>query len=92
MTRIIKNAFGLHTEQGWAGNFTRNQASGCIPNGTRIVKTLVESGDTHKLGDTGVVLGSIAAAGMSGYFIEWDDRPKHAVFTCSHKIGELENA
>lgn len=46
---------------GYLGAFTREQANGAIPNGTRIRKAWGESGDTTPVGTGGVVLGSLDA-------------------------------
>jgi hypothetical protein len=87
--------------EGYVGSFTRSTAPGAIPNGARIVKALEEPGDAHKIGDLGTVLGSIGvpeSAGkelrikfpglkLYGYFVEWDDQPKVAVFVAGPKIG-----
>lgn len=50
----------LKTEVGWYGVFTRRQADGAIPNGTRIVKAASEKGDSQRVGALGTVLGSLA--------------------------------
>lgn len=83
-----KNAFGLRTEPGWMGAFTRDSFPDAIPNGTRIVKIVTEPGDSHKNDAEGVVLGSMEAGGMTGYFVEWDDGPKIACFVSGFKIEE----
>ena len=52
----------LTVEAGYAGVFTRHEAEGAIPNGTRIVKVAVDgdgSEDAHPIGARGVVLGSL---------------------------------
>lgn len=51
----------LKTEVGWYGLFTRRQADGAIANGERIVKTLVDPGETsgRPVGWLGTVLGSL---------------------------------
>lgn len=49
----------LVDEPGWTGTFTRYQAKGAIPNGTRIVKAVSEPGDGTPDGTLGTVLGSI---------------------------------
>lgn len=75
---------------GWTGAFTRNEASGALRNGTRIVKTNTEKGDAHPDGTPGVVLGSISHPevhnGMAFYFIEWEPRPRVAVGTVGFKV------
>jgi hypothetical protein len=49
----------LTIEAGWHGVFTRQQAKGAIPNGSRIVKTASEKGDSTPYGALGTVLGSL---------------------------------
>lgn len=99
-------------EEGWRGRFTRAQAPGAIPNGTRVVKAHDEDNDSHKMGDEATVLGSIMVppvvypqlASVSaltrlalargevlyGYFVEWDDMPKCAVWVSSPKIARKQ--
>lgn len=80
----------LREEPGWAGVFTREQADGCYPNGSRVEKTIEEKGDAHPVGARGTVLGSISHPDVgTAYFIEWDDTPRMAVATVAAKIGPL---
>lgn len=72
---------------GWHGQFTTAQAEGALPNGTRIRKVRSEPNDANRDGATGRVLGSLAARGLLGYFIEWDAMPRLAVFVASHRIA-----
>jgi hypothetical protein len=74
---------------GWTGAFTRQQAEGAIPNGTRVEKVKSEAGDGSPLGTKGTVLGSISHETINGigYFIEWDTAPRCAVFTINWKIS-----
>jgi len=82
---------------GWTGMFTRAEAEGAIPNGSRIVKTERVDGDAHGPGALGTVLGSISTPAVMRqqhpatpyfYFIEWDDTPRVAVGVASDKIAE----
>lgn len=74
-------------EEGYYGAFTREQAEGAIPNGTRIIKTNSEKGDGRQDGVGGVVLGSMDGGDMGiCYFVEWDDAPKFAVGVIALKI------
>lgn len=50
---------GFLEEPGMVGAFTREQAPGAIPNGTRIVKHYAEVWDANPVGAHGVVLGSM---------------------------------
>ena len=74
--------------------FTRDQAQGAMPNGTRIVKVKEEAGDKHKLGDEGVVIGSVSHPevmdGAPAYFVEWDDMPGVPVGVVGYKIAKAE--
>jgi len=73
---------------GWLGMFTTDTYPGALPNGTRIVKVLDLEGDAHRVGDKGTVIGSMGhpKVGM-GYFVEWDDAPRVAVFVETRKIN-----
>lgn len=73
----------LGPEPGWIGNFSRGEAPGCYPNGTRVEKVKTEPGDAHPIGAQATVLGSIRHPIGTGYFVEWDARPRHAVFVWS---------
>lgn len=76
-------------EEGWLGLFTRHEQMGCWRNGTRIVKTMAEPGDTHPIGAKGTVLGSVYVPTQGvGYFVEWDDMPRVAVGVVAAKIGK----
>jgi hypothetical protein len=61
--------------------FTKHQATGALPNGTRIEKTNSEPGDGHQDGATGTVIGSLAAPkdfplpDRFAYFVAWDEDP-----------------
>lgn len=92
-------------EPGWSGVFTRHQADGAIPNGTRIVKGESEPGDSTPSGSKGTVLGSIdtipeveAEARGRGvrppdayfYSVEWDRLPHVAVNVMDWKIARAD--
>jgi hypothetical protein len=89
----LKAWFELHP--GYAGVFTRDQAEGAIPNGTRIVKRNSAQSDSQPDGALGVVLGSIkspaelhASRGVAYcYFVEWDALPRVAVGVVDRKIS-----
>ena len=85
---------------GYIGMFTRDEADGAITNGTKIVKVWCEPSDSHQIGATGTVLGSMVVppdiqklpklTGIKhAYFIEWDDSPGVAVGCIDKKIGPL---
>lgn len=80
----------IKAHPGWHGSFTRNQAPGAYPNGTRIVKVETEHGDTNPVGAMGTVLGSLQHPRYPemgiGYFIEWDRTPRCAVLVVAWKI------
>jgi hypothetical protein len=77
----MEAVYGITTHPGYFGHFTRQEAPGAIRNGTRILKRGTKPNDPHPDGTPGTVLGSIGdhLRGF-GYFIEWDPRPKYAVF------------
>jgi hypothetical protein len=71
--------------------FTREQAPDAIENGTRIVKVKKDPDDARDIGARGRVLGSIKVGDLpTGYFIEWDDQRRCAVFTVDWKIERLQ--
>jgi len=74
---------------GYAGAFTREQSfQAKYKNGSRVAKVRTEKGDTNPIGVTGTVLGSISHPEVGvGYFIEWDDFPRLAVFVVEWKLG-----
>lgn len=89
-------AMGIGEHPGYLGMFTRAQAEGAIPNGARFKKVWGEEGNGHALGAEGVVLGSLAVPPGEGdvdckigYFVEWDDNPRCAVFVSDKKIAPL---
>lgn len=82
----MQRTWKLCNEPGWFGGFTREQAPGAIPNGTRVVKVRTEPTDTHPIGSLATILGSIAAKGEVFYFVEWDAHPRIAVGIRSFKI------
>ena len=89
------------SEPGYFGNFTREQADGAIPNGSRIVKCNSEKGDRRPDGTTGTVLGSFDGSLIDKalmekynarlmYFIEWDDAPRMAVGVIDWKLERAQ--
>lgn len=85
--------FGLHTEDGIQGMFSRQHAAGAYSNGTRIFKLKNEPGDMTPIGTHGTVLGSVPAAPVLPdgyiYFVTWDNAPKRAVAVSSPKIERM---
>lgn len=83
--------FNIDVHPGYMGVFTRDQAVGAIPNGTRIVKTKSEPGDSHPDGTPGTVLGSFRVDDQPAfYFVEWDCKPRIAVALAGHRIKEAD--
>ena len=81
--------YNIVNEEGYTGCLTRDEAPQAkFKNGARIKKTVNEKGDLTPVGTLGTVLGSIfyEPAGV-GYFIEWDDKPKEAIFCIEARIG-----
>lgn len=84
----MRAAFGLQDYPGWVGLHTRSQARGAIPNGVRVRKISIERGDSHPVGSTATVLGSIFYPQIGYcYFVEWDAEPKAAVFVVGEKVA-----
>ena len=92
--RQLEETTGLREEAGWVGLFTRRNAAGAMPAGTRIVKTRMELGDANPTGTLGVVLGSLSDPSIAGghpmYFIEWEHTPKKAIACAGWKVGPAE--
>jgi hypothetical protein len=73
---------------GWHGAFTDEQAPEArFKNGARVEKDVCEAGDATPVGTMGTVLGSVYVPGSgTAYFIEWDNRPRWAVFVVEVKL------
>lgn len=83
-----EEALQIRNHRGYIGQFTRQQARGAIPNGTRIKKVLQETGDATPLGTEGTVLGSLFEPDYGyAYFVEWADKPGIAIAVRARKIG-----
>lgn len=79
----------LKEEIGWVGVFTREQ-HGALRNDTRVKKDRGDPGDLTPIGTEGTVLGSVYHPGIGTiYFIEWDNRPRHAVGVVAWKLSLL---
>jgi hypothetical protein len=77
-------------QEGWEGEFTRGSYPGAWEPGTRVVKVRGAPDDAHQPGEQGVVLGSIGHPVLGpGYFLEWDDMPRRAVFTIGTKLARV---
>lgn len=72
------------------GYHTTEQAAGAEPNGTVMAKTLSTPSDSHQDGARCIVIGSVAAHGLIGYFVEWTDAPGIAVFVAGHRLKRTE--
>jgi hypothetical protein len=73
---------------GYFGLFTRHQLPDAILNGTRVVKVRSDPGDAHPIGSLATVLGSMGHPKIgNGYFLEWDAKPRWAVFVMGDKIA-----
>jgi hypothetical protein len=73
---------------GWIGQHTREEAEGALENGTRVRKIGSRPREGHQDGALATVLGSVIAPWGPGYgyFVEWDDRPREAVFIASDRL------
>ena len=80
---------------GWIGMHARDEAIGVLRNGTRIIKTVFEVGDTHPTDTTGTVLGSAVMPcperpdSALFYFVEWDALPHVATGVASFQIASI---
>jgi hypothetical protein len=83
----LAREYGIEEHEGWIGPFSTRQVEGAIENGAKVVKIRSEKGDTHPVGSTGKVLGSISNGAMLAYWVEWDAHPKHAIFIVGFKLG-----
>lgn len=89
--QTVARHFGIDYHEGYASAFSRHQYERAkFKNGTRIVKAVMEEGDTHAVGSLGTVLGSIGAPGMVdvGYYVEWDEHPRSPVLVIEAKIDK----
>jgi hypothetical protein len=78
----------LRLYPGWLGVHTREQAPGAMPNGTRVRKVALDPGDAHPIGALATILGSVQHAQHGPcYFVEWDAKPRAAVFVAGFKIA-----
>lgn len=83
----------IRYRRGWLGAFTREQApEATYANGARIRKANSELGDRVRDGTTGTVLGSIKAPDepACGYFVEWDNCKRIAVFLVEARLTAIE--
>lgn len=86
------NAPTFRSEPGWFGMFTRDEAPGAFPNGTRVFKSQSEPGDSHPTGTMGTILGSMAAPDIPKiYFVEWDPNPRVAIAVVETKIEKIQS-
>jgi hypothetical protein len=86
---LMDERFDIRDHAGYRTPFSRQQSPlAKYKNGARIVKTGVGKNDLHPAGMHGTVLGSIGLPEIGvGYFIEWDDMPRCAVFIAEPRIG-----
>ena len=83
--------------EGWRGCFTTNEAEGAYPNGTRVVKTMVDSPNERPVGSLGTILGSIPgdvdelSSVKFFYFVEWDILPRIATGCIDAKIERKQD-
>jgi hypothetical protein len=81
-------------EPGWRGSFTREQATGALANGTRVVKARSEAKDKTPTGTPGIVLGSYRHPDIMNnvilYFVAWASAPRIAVACVEWKLRAAE--
>lgn len=75
-------------------NWSREQAVGAMPNGTRVEKINSPPGEPHRDGDQATVISSVGPVPWQGYmvygyFVEWDDLPGLYVFISGDRIRSL---
>jgi hypothetical protein len=83
----------------WFGEYTRDQAKGAMPNGTRVRKVNSEAKDGHPDGSLATIIGSISAGplGINGvtirylYFVEFDDLPHVGIGISEPRIEAINN-
>jgi hypothetical protein len=81
---------GLQDYPGWVGTHTREQAPGAMPNGSRVRKIMSKPGDASPDGSPATVLGSMHEPDLGyGYFVEWDARPRQAVFVAGFRLQRV---
>lgn len=73
--------------EGWHGRHVRDEVPGALRNGTRVRKVGSDPDDTHQDGAPATVLGSMSHPAVgAGYFVEFDDHPRYAVFVAGHRV------
>jgi hypothetical protein len=84
----IADSLMIRNEDGWHGAFTRASVREALyATGERIYKARQEAGDSTAAGTPGFVLGSIYLPERGvGYFVEWSNRPRTAVFVVQSRI------
>lgn len=82
--------FEIDWQEGYWMPFSRQQyARAKFKNGSRVRKAWEDpAGDINPKGSLGTVLGSIGAADIVGYFIEWDSLPRLPTFTAEPKLEQ----
>ncbi len=84
--------FRIEEHPGYLTPFCKNQAEGAWENGSYIVKHGSDpGGDVTPDGIKGIILGSLKApSGKYGYFVEWENKPKIAIFCAEEKMKLLK--
>lgn len=83
--------FGIQNHPGYLTSFSKNQAEGAWVNGSCVVKDGNDpGGDATPNGIKGEILGSLKVAEKYGYFVEWENKPKMAIFCVEEKMKLLE--
>jgi hypothetical protein len=98
---MMKDIDELITDPGWQGVYSRHQAIGAIPNGTKVRKVKSEPKDGHPDGALAVVIGSwgllpwekpLEIKGYTirfFYFVEFEDMPQVGVGISEHRIQAI---
>lgn len=79
---------GIKNHPGYLTPFCNNQAEGAWENGSCVVKHGSDAGgDLTPDGIKGTILGSLKVPELGyGYFVEWENKPKMAIFCVEEKM------
>lgn len=86
-------SLGIRNHPGYLTPFCKKQAAGAWANGSCVVKSGSDpGGDVTPDGIKGKILGSLKAPnGGYAYFVEWENKPKFAIFCTEEKMKLLED-
>jgi hypothetical protein len=75
---------------GWTGQHTREEAERALKNGTRVRKIRLApvGGASGRSTSNRAGFGDCPWGPGYGYFVEWDDQPREAVFIASDRLTQ----